>query len=172
MARLITAPKCSVTHTVLQNGKNAVNGFEALKDLDFNGNGKFDAEDEAWSQVKVWRDANTNGIVDSGELLTLEQAPELKVLISNMIIKKKLTKTATLKFNREHLTVQTERREKYLTYGLMSMAPIPSSMKMILQFLTTSKIYRILKVGEMFTLCMLLWLWMKQVHSNLWLNNI
>jgi Ca2+-binding RTX toxin-like protein len=61
-------------HTVLQNGKNAVNGFEALKDLDFNGNGKFDAEDEAWSQVKVWRDANTNGIVDSGELLTLEQA--------------------------------------------------------------------------------------------------
>nr|QIM10433.1 hypothetical protein PlAlph_3250 [uncultured Alphaproteobacteria bacterium] len=61
-------------HTVLQNGKNAVNGFEALKDLDSNGNGKFDAEDEAWSQVKVWRDANTNGIVDSGELLTLEQA--------------------------------------------------------------------------------------------------
>lgn len=61
-------------HTVLQNGKNAVNGFEALKDLDSNGNGKFDAEDEAWSQVKVWRDANTNGIADSGELLTLEQA--------------------------------------------------------------------------------------------------
>lgn len=61
-------------HTVLQNGKNAVNGFEALKALDSNGNGKFDAEDEAWSQVKVWRDANTNGIVDSGELLTLEQA--------------------------------------------------------------------------------------------------
>lgn len=28
-------------HTVLQNGKNAVNGFEALKDLDSNGNGKF-----------------------------------------------------------------------------------------------------------------------------------
>ena len=61
-------------HTVLQNGKNAVNGFEALKDLDSNGNGKFDAEDDAWSQVKVWRDTNTNGIVDSGELLTLEQA--------------------------------------------------------------------------------------------------
>ena len=61
-------------HTVLQNGKNAVNGFEALKDLDSNGNGKFDAEDDVWSQVKVWRDANTNGIVDSGELLTLEQA--------------------------------------------------------------------------------------------------
>ena len=61
-------------HTILQNGKNAVNGFEALKDLDSNGNGKFDAEDDAWSQVKVWRDANTNGIVDSGELLTLEQA--------------------------------------------------------------------------------------------------
>lgn len=65
-------------HTVLQNGKNAVNGFEALKDLDSNGNGKFDAEDDAWSQVKVWRDTNTNGIVDSGELLTLEQARNRK----------------------------------------------------------------------------------------------
>ena len=61
-------------HTLLQNGKNAANGFEALKDLDTNKNGKFDAEDEAWSEVKVWRDSNTNGRVDEGELLTLEQA--------------------------------------------------------------------------------------------------
>ena len=61
-------------HTVLQNGKNAVNGFEALKDLDSNGNGRFDAGDEAWNEVKVWRDFNTNGVVDIGEMQTLEQA--------------------------------------------------------------------------------------------------
>ena len=61
-------------HTLLQNGKNAVNGFEALKDLDSNGNGIFDSEDEAWNEVKVWRDSNTNARVDEGELLTLEQA--------------------------------------------------------------------------------------------------
>ena len=61
-------------HTVLSSGKTASNGFEALKDLDSNGNGKFDASDAAWSQVKVWRDANTNGVVDAGELMTLEDA--------------------------------------------------------------------------------------------------
>ena len=61
-------------HTVLQNGKTAVNGFEALKDLDSNGNGRFDAGDEAWNEVKVWRDFNTNGVVDAGEMQTLEQA--------------------------------------------------------------------------------------------------
>ena len=61
-------------HTVLSSGKTASNGFEALKNLDSNGNGKFDASDAAWSQVKVWRDANTNGVVDAGELMTLEDA--------------------------------------------------------------------------------------------------
>ena len=44
-------------NTVLSNGQKATNGFEALKDLD--------------SQVKVWKDANQNGKVDSGELLSL-----------------------------------------------------------------------------------------------------
>ena len=70
-------------HTLLENGKNAVNGFEALADLDSNNNGKFDSGDEAWNEVKVWQDHNTNSIVDEGELLTLEQANVYKANITN-----------------------------------------------------------------------------------------
>ncbi len=45
-----------------------------MKDLDSNGDGIFDNADAAWSEVKVWKDSNQNGKVDSGELLTLEQS--------------------------------------------------------------------------------------------------
>ena len=61
-------------NSVLSSGEKAANGFEALADLDSNSDGVFNSSDAAWNQVKVWRDANQNGEVDSGELLTLEQA--------------------------------------------------------------------------------------------------
>ena len=61
-------------NSVLSNGQKAANGFEALKDLDSNNNGTFDSSDTAWNQVKVWKDSNKNGVVDNGELLSLEQA--------------------------------------------------------------------------------------------------
>ncbi len=61
-------------NSVLSSGKKAANGFEALADLDSNADGVFNSSDAAWNQVKVWKDANQNGKVDSGELLTLEQA--------------------------------------------------------------------------------------------------
>ena len=61
-------------NSVLSSGEKAANGFEALKDLDSNGDGVFNAEDNAWSEVKIWQDANGNGKVDSNELITLEQA--------------------------------------------------------------------------------------------------
>ena len=61
-------------NSVLSSGEKAANGFEALADLDSNGDNIFNNQDEAWNQVKVWKDANQNGEVDSGELLTLEQA--------------------------------------------------------------------------------------------------
>ena len=61
-------------NSVLSSGQKAANGFEALADLDSNSDGVFNSSDAAWNQVKVWKDANQNGEVDSGELLTLEQA--------------------------------------------------------------------------------------------------
>lgn len=61
-------------NTRLANGGLAGNGFLALSDLDANQDGLLDSQDAAFSELRVWRDANGNGITDSGELLTLGQA--------------------------------------------------------------------------------------------------
>ncbi|SUY95225.1 Cyclolysin [Citrobacter freundii] len=61
-------------NTLLENGKRAENGYEALRELDKNGDGVLDNKDAAWQQIRVWRDTNSNGKVDAGELLTLDQA--------------------------------------------------------------------------------------------------
>ena len=61
-------------NSVLSSGENALNGFEALKELDSNKDGVFNSSDEAWNTVKVWKDSNQNGMVDNSELLSLEQA--------------------------------------------------------------------------------------------------
>ena len=62
------------SETLLANGKKAANGFEALKELDSNGDGVIDAKDSAFSTLRVWKDGNGNGRTDAGELLTLAEA--------------------------------------------------------------------------------------------------
>jgi len=62
------------SETLLANGKKAANGFEALKELDSNGDGVIDALDAAFSELRIWKDANGNGRTDDGELLTLAEA--------------------------------------------------------------------------------------------------
>ena len=59
--------------TLKSDGKNAANGFEALADLDTNHDGNFTTIDLAWGSVKVWRDADQDGVSDSGELASLDQ---------------------------------------------------------------------------------------------------
>ena len=59
--------------TSLSNGKRAMNGFEALKDLDDNGDGKFTSEDRVWNQVKLWVDRNHNGYSEREELFSLRK---------------------------------------------------------------------------------------------------
>ncbi len=61
-------------NTVLANGRKAANGFEALKELDANRDGKMDASDAAYSNLRIWIDADSDGITDAGELLTLTEA--------------------------------------------------------------------------------------------------
>ena len=45
----------------MSDGRTAVSGFEALKDLDSNNDGIIDENDEAWSKLRVWVDANHDG---------------------------------------------------------------------------------------------------------------
>ena len=59
--------------TVKKSGQKAANGFDAIGDLDSNGDGVFDASDEAFSDVKVWQDLNQDGIAQPGELKSLAE---------------------------------------------------------------------------------------------------
>jgi len=52
-------------------GTSTVDGFAELAKLDSDQNLKIDSQDAEWSSLKIWIDANGNGIVDSGELHTL-----------------------------------------------------------------------------------------------------
>ena len=60
--------------SILANGKKAANGFLALADFDANKDKVINAQDEIYSQLRIWKDANSNGKTDEGELLTLEEA--------------------------------------------------------------------------------------------------
>ncbi|MCF5826569.1 calcium-binding protein, partial [Pseudomonas syringae] len=58
----------------LNNGTNAANGFLALQELDSNNDGKINSTDKSFSLLKVWKDGNSNGVVDNEELFTLTEA--------------------------------------------------------------------------------------------------
>ena len=60
-------------YTPLNNGTLALNGFDALAELDANGDGIIDANDVEFANLRVWRDLNSNGILDDGELFTLSE---------------------------------------------------------------------------------------------------
>ena len=53
-----------------QNG--AQNGFEELRKLDSNGDGRINAQDNDFALLRLWKD-NGNGITEPGELVTLAQ---------------------------------------------------------------------------------------------------
>ncbi|MDL2322070.1 hypothetical protein LJC47_07000, partial [Desulfosarcina sp. OttesenSCG-928-B08] len=60
------------SNSFLSNGKAAANGFVALAVFDTHKDGIIDANDEVFSQLRVWKDINTDGYASEGELFTLE----------------------------------------------------------------------------------------------------
>jgi hypothetical protein len=58
----------------LFGSEDADNGFESLKKLDSNHDGKIDKKDKEFAKIKLWYDLNGNGVVDPGELQPLSQA--------------------------------------------------------------------------------------------------
>jgi len=55
------------------NGGSFTNSVEALRSLDANGDGVIDTRDAAYGDILVWRDANSDGISQEGELQTLAE---------------------------------------------------------------------------------------------------
>jgi hypothetical protein len=62
--------------TLKSNGEPALNGFEALIDLDGNAasDGRIDSSDAAYTALRLWLDRNHNGISEGHELQTLHEA--------------------------------------------------------------------------------------------------
>ena len=71
-------------NTILSNGQKAKNGFEALAELDDNHDGKIDANDKAYSKLRLWIDKNSDAITDEKELITLEEAGIKSLSTSNV----------------------------------------------------------------------------------------
>jgi len=59
--------------TILQNGQTATDGFQALAELDSNADGIIDVNDTAFSQLKIWQDADGDGYSTPEELFTLDE---------------------------------------------------------------------------------------------------
>ncbi|CAH0244973.1 Bifunctional hemolysin/adenylate cyclase [Pseudomonas sp. Bi70] len=57
--------------TLKTNGQKATDGFDALRDLDSNVDGVFDAQDVEFANVRIWQDSNQDGISQTHELKSL-----------------------------------------------------------------------------------------------------
>ena len=72
--------------TVLKDGSIASTGFEALAEQDTNKDGVIDASDENFSNMKVWRDLNQDGISQSEELRSLEETGIKKIHLDYLTV--------------------------------------------------------------------------------------
>jgi len=82
--------------TVLPNGTLAPNGFAALAALDANGDGIIDANDPAFAELKLWRDADQNGKTGTGELISLADAGIVSLNLANTLKNQSLSNGNTL----------------------------------------------------------------------------
>jgi hypothetical protein len=57
--------------TIKSNGKYAIDGFDALKDIDSNNDGVINSSDTQFANLRLWRDLNQDGISQTGELFLL-----------------------------------------------------------------------------------------------------
>ena len=57
----------------LTDAPDAKSDLEALRSFDSNADGKVTSADTRWGELKVWVDANDNGVSDAGELQSLEE---------------------------------------------------------------------------------------------------
>ncbi|MDM1697389.1 hypothetical protein HX099_12160 [Thiopseudomonas alkaliphila] len=80
--------------TIKSDGTKALDGFDALRDLDTNGDGVFDAQDEHFSSVMVWQDLNQDGV---------SQANELKSLLDSNIASINLEAKSTWQLSNDNL---------------------------------------------------------------------
>lgn len=68
----ISEPVTSYLQLFGRDDKNE-NGFEALSQHDLNKDGVIDSKDPIFNSLFLWRDSNSNGLTDKGEVLALQK---------------------------------------------------------------------------------------------------
>jgi hypothetical protein len=56
-----------------RDDEGALTDLEGLRAFDTNANGFLDAGDERWSEFRIWRDLNQDGVSQDGELVSLDE---------------------------------------------------------------------------------------------------
>lgn len=72
--------------TVKSDGTLATDGFAALADLDANGDGAVNALDADFSNLRVWRDLDQDGVSDAGEIFTLDTYQIAGINVANTTV--------------------------------------------------------------------------------------
>ena len=54
--------------------QGATTDLEGMRGFDTNGDGVFSAEDDRWSEFKIWQDLNQNGLGSANEYMSLDEA--------------------------------------------------------------------------------------------------
>jgi len=91
--------------------KYSIDGLDALKKLDSNGDNIFNSQDESWSDLKVWQDANEDGVTDEGELKTLSQAGILEIDLNREEAYKERDEGNVILSRSTYTTINGEERE-------------------------------------------------------------
>ncbi|MFN5940548.1 MAG: hypothetical protein ACK44C_09320, partial [Polaromonas sp.] len=68
--------------TLKRNGQLATDGFDALRDLDANYDGKINAADSVFANLRIWRDLNQDGISQANELSNLNDNNILQISLN------------------------------------------------------------------------------------------
>lgn len=63
-------------------GTNNVDAISDLSSEDSNGDGEIDAQDTIWTDLRVWRDINQDGVSTANELQTIDQAGIISISLN------------------------------------------------------------------------------------------
>ncbi len=72
-------------HTLKDDSTKASDGFAALSELDSNSDGVMNSLDDSFDELKVWRDLNSDGITQQGELFSLAEAGVSEISLNSEI---------------------------------------------------------------------------------------
>jgi hypothetical protein len=73
--------------TVLANGQNAVDGYQALAQFDSNSDGVVNKQDLDFGKLSVWVDGNSDGFTGHGELKSLTEAGIKQISLSTETVR-------------------------------------------------------------------------------------